>query len=211
MEWPEHIPNVIDSLGREKLQHSIDLVPVLPLDEIEARSRRFLRCMGGLASTLNGSQDRYRFPYYTEMFVHEWAHMLLLGADGPRCLEEESMKKAFLLHARRNAREEVVKTYADLLQVQRDAVDFVTVYADLNENEVETAATTTLVLELMGLTYDRWALVHSTTTNLVGKLWLMAEVYPQMREARSKQQVLDVAMRIAARLTKTKLSQLEVE
>jgi len=192
LHWGEEFPRVDDYDGREALRRT-QMVPVVPLAVVETRAHRLMRYMGGELSSIQGSQMKGAgLPYRTEIFVHEWAHMLLLDkGDAPECLEDQYMRMAI-----------AALRVPDVWDVRGSA-------RAQNENEVETTAVTSLVLELLGLDYDRWSLVSSASLNLRGKVWTCQEVYPQVRAARERENVNKVAMKIVARLLKVREDQLE--
>jgi hypothetical protein len=166
--------------------------PIVPYVDVEARARRLMRYLGGGLSTIRGSQAKHAgYPYYTEVLAHELGHMVLYGADGPRCLEDTHMARVFDMHKDPNKQ--------DL--AERHAVN--------NRNEIETSAATTLVLEWLGLTYELWPLLSSTTHNLRGRIFMLKEVYPLVREARQQEHVQAAALKIVARLLKVQEDQLE--
>lgn len=180
--WPDALPGPDDYVGRRALYQLTHgrIISGLDMDWVERRARRLLYYYGSPPGQLQGSQYKNsQSPYYTELFAHELSHAL----HAPCTLKE----------IRDGRLEDMIDLY--VINHTRE---------ENNNNELETSASTTLVLEYLGLPYDLYHLAVSTARNLRGHLYLANEAYDMLRPMREQQNVKDIARQIAQMLVKMK-------
>lgn len=146
----------------------------LTIDLWEKRAYRLIYKYGGRLRGLEGSQSRAIGSYYTELFTHEYAHCLHYGLTGKRPLN---------------------KDFDDAMSCRSKEEN--------DENELRTSASTTLVLEYLGMPYNPYNLVWSTYRNLrvhrrLSEVWLL------VMELRKESKVVEVARQIARLIAKIK-------
>lgn len=178
--WPTKLPELNDYAGwsaLDRMTHGREVEGV-ELVDVELRARRQLYRFRLPPGGLQGSQFKgtWRYPYYVELFAHEMGHLLHLGFKLPDIKDGTKM----LLSA--------------LDELTRDEGD---------ENEVEAAATATLVIESMGLPYTLQYLLSSTVTNLRNRP-TRTETFEMIKEQRMHPKTRQIARQITHHLLKMK-------
>jgi len=147
---------------------------------LELRSKRLLKYLR--CGKLQGSQTAGSdYPYYTEMISHELAHASLLGVPWE------------------------TKYLATVISVKTKKLGTVV----SNTQEHQAAAVTMLVLEYLGLHYDVFKLILSTSQNLRREYITARVVYLAVKMWRGDQMVQRIARQIACRLLKMKYVEAE--
>lgn len=181
--WPEVLPETHDYAGETALHRMTHgrILDGLNMEAVERRARRLLYYYGSPPGYLFGSQVKGRSdsPYYTELFAHEMGHAL----HAPHTLKE----------IRDGRMVELINSF-----VRRHDIP------DGDTNELQATASTTLVLEYLGLPYLMRSLLFSTTRNLRGLVWKSQEVWPVLLQYREAEEVQEVARQIAHLLLKMK-------
>lgn len=177
---PSSLPHVDDTAGREALDQFTHgrLLPGLRLEAMEQRSRRLLNRLR--CAGLQGSQLRgSSCAYYTELVTHELAHAILLG------LPLNTTKMTDVIARRTNRLQSSIA----------------------NTQEMQACAITMLVLEYLGLPYDIFRVILSTSQNLRGQYITAVNLYPYIVAERDQPAAQRTARQIACRLLKMKYAE----
>ncbi len=171
-----HYPTVADTRMLVLLTQG-RLPPGRDYGVIERRAKRLMYTLGGRFRGLEGSQiNTGNDSYYTETVSHEYGHALHYG------LKEEKP-----------------------LGILLDCAISAGTKEGNNANEVDTSASTMLVLEYLGMPYEPYQVVWSTYRNLRGYPGpSVPEVYGEVMAARAEEKVKMVARQIACRILKIK-------
>lgn len=171
-----HYPTVEDTRTLALLTQG-RLPPGRDYGVIERRAKRLMYALGGRFKGIEGSQiNTGDDSYYTETVSHEYGHALHYGLGQSKPLG-----------------------------IPLDCAIDAGARESNNCNEIDTSASTMLVLEYLGMPYAPYQVVWSTYRNLRGYPGPdVPTVYLEVMAARAEEKVKTVARRIACRILKIK-------